>query len=141
MTLYIYSTRTNEAEERLLRIIELFIPEKELKFYRNIDDFSKQLRQPAFNPRIAVLLVSSESELQDIITIQELLEDSKIILIAPDTNPATLARGHTLRPRLLCDCNSDFVDVAAVLCRMLKKLRQGRQILINRAEIENKDIN
>ncbi|MEN6373879.1 MAG: hypothetical protein ABFD75_03735 [Smithella sp.] len=134
MTLYIYSTRTNEAEERLLRIIELFIPEKELKFYRNIDDFSKQLRQPAFNSRIAVLLVSSESELQDIITIQELLEDSKIILIIPDTNPATLARGHTLRPRFLCDCNSDFVNVAAVLCHMLRKLGQDRQPLLNRAE-------
>lgn len=72
MTLYIYSTRTNEAEKRLLRIIKLFIPKKELKFYRNIDDFFKQLRQPAFKPRVAVLLVSSKSELQDIISMQEL---------------------------------------------------------------------
>ncbi|MEN6621913.1 MAG: hypothetical protein ABFD50_10225 [Smithella sp.] len=123
MTLYIYSTKTDGAEERLLRVIELLLPEKELKFYRSIDDLSDVLRQPVFNPRIVILFASSRKELEDILSIRELLEDAKIILIVPDTDPATLARGHTLRPRFLSDCNSDFVDIAAVLSRMIKKLK------------------
>ncbi len=125
MTLLIYSTRTNDAEERLFRVIELLLPEKKIELYRSIDDLSTLLRQPVFFPRIAVLLASSPEELENIISIRELLEDIKIILIVPDINPATLARGHTLRPRFLCDCNSDFVDVAAVLGQMIKKLDQN----------------
>ncbi|MEN6332381.1 MAG: hypothetical protein ABFD57_10375 [Smithella sp.] len=67
------------------------------------------------------MLAASGKELEDILSIRELLEDAKIILIVPDTDPATLARGHTLRPRFLSDCGSDFVDVAAVLGRMIER--------------------
>ena len=127
MTVLFYSTKKNDAEERLFRVVELLLPEKKIELYRSIDDLSRQLRQPVFSPRIAVLLASSPEELENIISIRELLEDIKIILIVPDINPATLARGHTLRPRFLCDCNSDFVDVAAVLGQMIKKLGQNNR--------------
>ncbi len=122
MTLLIYSTKTSGAEERFLRVIELLLPEEKLKFCRSIDDLSNELRQPAFNQRIVILFASSSKELEDFLLIRELLEDSKIILILPDTNPSTLARGHVLRPRFLSDYNSDFVDIAAVLSKMIKKL-------------------
>lgn len=125
MPLLVYSTKTNDAEERLLRVIELLLPEKKLKFYRSIDDLSARLRQPVVNPRIIILLAASRKELENILSIRELLEDAKIILIVPDTDPATLARGHTLRPRFLSDCNSDFVDVAAVVGQMIKNLEHN----------------
>lgn len=125
MTLLVYSTKTNGAEERLLRVIELLLPQKKLKFYRSIDDLSARLRQPVFNPRIIILLAASRKELENILSIRKLLEDAKIILIVPDTDPATLARGHTLRPRFLSDCNSDFVDVAAVVGQMIKNLEHN----------------
>ena len=127
MTLFIYSTTANAAEKRLLRVIELFLPEKIFKFYRSVDDFSEQLRQPVLNQRIVILLTASGKELDDILSIRELLEDSKIILIVPDTDPAMLARGHTLRPRFLSHCNSDFVDVAAVLGQMIRKMEHNRR--------------
>jgi len=127
MTLIVYSTKTNEAEKRLHRVIELLLPAKKLKLYRSIDDFSHRLRQPVFNPRIIILLIVSRKELEDILSIRELLEDAKIILIVPDTDPATLARGHTLRPRFLSHCNSDFVDVAAVLGQMIRKMEHNRR--------------
>jgi hypothetical protein len=122
MTLIVYSRKTNEAEKRLIRVIELLLPEKKVEFYQLIDDLSTRLRQPVVTPRIAILLASSPEELENIISIRELLENIKIILIVPDINPATLARGHTLRPRFLSSCDSDFVDVAAVLGRMIRKI-------------------
>jgi len=127
MTLLIYSTTTSLEEKRLLRIIELMLPEKKFKFYRTIDDFSQRLRQPVLKQRIVILLLNSPKELEDVLSIRELLEDAKIILIVPDTNPATLARGHTLRPRFLSDCNSDFVNVAAVLGRIIRKIGHYEQ--------------
>jgi hypothetical protein len=122
MTLLIYSKNVNGAEKRLFRVIELLLPENKFEFYRSIDDFTLRLRQPVFNPRIAILLASSRDDLQNILSIRELLEDTKIILIVPDTNPATVAQGHTLRPRFLSDCNSDFIDVASVLGQMIRNL-------------------
>jgi len=122
MTFLIYSTTTTLEEKRLLRIIELMLPEKKFKFYRTIDDFSQRLRQPVLKQRILILLLNSPKELEDVLSIRELLEDAKIILIVPDTNPATLARGHILRPRFLSDSKSDFVDVAAVLGRIIRKI-------------------
>ena len=128
MTLLFYSIKTDGAEERLLRVIGLLLPEKKFELYRSIDNLSKRLRQPVFNPRIAIFLASSREDLQDILSIRELLEDTKIILIVPDTNPDTVTKGHALRPRLLSDCNSDFVDVAAVLGQMIRKLGQNNDI-------------
>jgi hypothetical protein len=127
MTLLIYSTTTSLKEKRLLRIIELMLPEKKFKFYRTIDDFSQRLRQPVLKQRIVLLLLNSPKELEDVLSIRELLEDAKIILIVPDTNPATLARGHILRPRFLSDSKSDFVDVAAVLRRIIRKIGRYEQ--------------
>ena len=127
MTLLIYSTTTSLEEKRLLRIIELMLPEKKFKFYRTIDDFSQRLRQPVLKQRILILLLNSPKELEDVLSIRELLEDAKIILIVPDTNPATLARGHILRPRFLSDSKSDFVDVAAVLRRIIRKIGRYEQ--------------
>ena len=125
MTLLVYSKKTDSAEERLFRVIGLLMPEKKFELYRSINDLSKRLRQPVFNPRIAIFLASSRKDIQDILSIRELLEDTKIILIVPDTNPDTVAQGHALRPRFLSDCNSDFVDVAAVLGQMIRKLGQN----------------
>ena len=43
----------------------------------------------------------------------------RVILILPDADPQTIARGHNLRPRYLSNIQSDFQDVAAVLRKML----------------------
>lgn len=122
MTLLIYSQKRDSAE-KFLHIVDLLIPEKKLKFFSSIVDLSDELRRPVLSRRIVILFASSKEELEDIISIRELLTDAKIILIVPDANPSTLARGHTLRPRFLCTCNSDFVDIVAVLSQMIKKMQ------------------
>ena len=131
MALLIYSAKTEGAGARLLRVIGLLLPENKFEICRSIGGLSKRLRQPVFNPTIAILLVSSREDLQNILSIRDLLWNTKIILIVPDTNPDTVAKGHILRPRFLCDCNSDFVDVAAVLSLMIKNLGHDYNIDIH----------
>jgi len=131
MALLIYSAKTEGAGARLLRVIGLLLPENKFEICRSIGELSKRLRQPVFNPTIAILLVSSREDLQNILSIRDLLWNTKIILIVPDTNPDTVAKGPILRPRFLCDCNSDFVDVAAVLSLMIKNLGHDYNIDIH----------
>jgi hypothetical protein len=122
MELLIYSSINDGAGERLLNVMRMLLPEKKFELCRSIEEFSKRLRQPIFNPTIAIILALSREELQEIISIRHLLEDAKIILIVPDTNPDTVAQGHTLRPRFLTSSETDFIDVAAVLKRMFNYL-------------------
>lgn len=128
MTLLIYSTKTNGAEERLFRVIGLMLPENKFELNRSINDLSQWLRQPVFNPTIAILLASCREDLQEMLSIRELLDNTKVILILPDANPDTVAKGHMLRPRFLSYCNSDFIDVAAVLRWMIRRMGQNSDI-------------
>lgn len=125
MEIIFYSSAPIEAGERLQKVIEMVISKERLELFRTLKNLELRLRQPAFNPRIAILLASSREELENILSIRGLLEDAKKILIVPDTNPATLTLGHALRPRFLSDCNSDFLDIAAVLSQMIRKLKHN----------------
>lgn len=131
MALLIYSSKTEEAGGRLLSAIGLLIPENKIEVCQTIDELSQRLRQPLFNPTIAILLATTGEELQNILSIKDLLWDIKIILIVPDMKRGTVAKGHTLRPRFVCDCHSDFVDVAAVLSLMMRNLGHDNNVDIH----------
>jgi hypothetical protein len=122
-----YSAICGGPEERLLRIIEKVVSEENLKICRNVDAFSRALRQPRGCAVIAILLASSGRDFQDIFSLRELLLDIKIILVLPDSDPDTVAKGHILRPRFMSDCNSNFQEVAAVLKRMIENLDVKKQ--------------
>lgn len=128
MELLMYSTKTEGSGERLLRVMGLLLPEYKFEICRSINELSKRLRQPVFNPTVAILLASSREELQDILSIRDLLGDAKIILIVPDANPDTVAQGHSLKPRFLTYGESDFVDVAAVLKRMFSNFGADKSV-------------
>lgn len=124
-----FSTSCGEAEERLLMVIENIVKMKDVRTYRTIDSLSRGLRQRRTDDDIAILLASSKVELHylNLISLRNLLWDMKIIVILPDSNTDTVAKGHILRPRFLSYCDGDFQDVAAVLSRMIGNVEQIRR--------------
>ena len=116
-----FSTSCGEVEERLMRTIEAVAVGMNIKTYRTIDSLSEGLRQPRNWDDVAILLTSSRVELHylNLISLRTLLWDMRTIVILPDSNPETVAKGHILRPRFLSYCDGDFMDVAAVLSRMI----------------------
>ncbi|MCD6199973.1 MAG: hypothetical protein J7K15_15635, partial [Deltaproteobacteria bacterium] len=52
-------------------------------------------------------------------SVRDLIWDLRLILILPDREAGTIAKGHILRPRFLTYLDSDFTEVAAVLKKML----------------------
>jgi hypothetical protein len=127
-----FSTSCGEAEERLLRVIEPVVTVRNIKTYRTIDSLSRGLRQRRNDDDIAILLASSKVELHylNLISSRNLLSDMKIIVILPDSNTDTVAKGHILRPRFLSYCDGDFQDVAAVLSRMLENMETDKKIIV-----------
>jgi hypothetical protein len=89
-------------------------------FY-TISSLSERLHRPALNFPIVVLLAMNREDLENIVAIQDLLSDSRIVLILPDKEDDTMALGHTLRPRFVSYRDSSFKDVGAVLNKMINR--------------------
>jgi hypothetical protein len=131
-----YSAMCGGSGERLLQIIEGIVLEENIEICRNVDALSKALCQPRGRAAIAILLTSNGRDLLDILSLRDLLLDIKIILILPNSDPKTVSKGHTLRPRFMSDCDSNFQDVAAVLKRMIENLNINKKMpKMNREEV------
>ena len=49
----------------------------------------------------------------------DLLQELKLVLILPDDDQDTIVKAHTLRPRYLSWVDQNFIDIGAVLRRMV----------------------
>jgi hypothetical protein len=122
MRLLFYAPVKEGPGERLQKVIEEFVPKNKVnvEVYRNIENLSRRLRQPANDLPIAVLLAARREDLTDILSVRHLLCDVRIILILPDREENTISQGHILRPRFMSYTDSDFADVFAVLGKCLE---------------------
>lgn len=132
MKLILYANGSNEVEERLGNIIETLIPEK-LEIFRTIDSLSRRLRQPLNDVAIAVLLATKRKDLLKLLSIKDLFDDIKIILILPDSNKDTISLGYKLYPRFVSYADSNFMDVAAVLEKMFRVIN-NKNMYQNKSE-------
>jgi hypothetical protein len=106
--------------DRLKNLIATHFPEGKIDVFQTIEALSQRLRQPLEEPKIAILLAGSRVDLMDILSVQHLFRDTPIILFAPDNEKETIALAHQLRPRFLCDTQSDFEVISGVLKKMVK---------------------
>ncbi len=117
--LLLYTPVNKGIGEQLRTMIEEFIPKNNMEIYRTIEHLSQRLRQPANDLPLVVLVAVSNGDLLDFLSIRDLLRDVRIILILPDRDKDTIAKGHTLRPRFMSYTDSDFADIVAVLKKCL----------------------
>jgi hypothetical protein len=122
MEVLLYATEVGEAGKRLERIIKTSLDSLNIQVCRSIHSLTQKLRQPKDGFFIAVLVAHNKKELSEILSLKDLFWDLRIILILPNHEMDTIAKGHKLYPRFLSYVDSDFKDVAAVLEKMLKHL-------------------
>ena len=122
MSLLFYSTSAKGQGKKLHRVIEVLVLKREIEIFRTIESLTRRLHRPGLghNMTIAVFLAASKEELSELVSIRNLLADFRIILVLPDTRDDTISKGHTLSPRFLTYQDGDFLDVAAVLGKMLR---------------------
>ncbi len=126
--LLIYTSQSGRTEEKLLKALGEGIVNRPIEICHTADALERRLRRPVFDLAAAVLLAASHAELQRLISLRELLRDIKVILIAPDSHPETIVKGHLLKPRFLCECAGDLTEVAAVLQRMAVNKKQQERL-------------
>jgi hypothetical protein len=122
----LFFARKNGVTEQLQRMIQTLVVKDRLETYESFEELYKRLHQPKNDFQIAVLTATTDQELEDILTLQELLSDIRIVLILPDRTPNTISKAHKLAPRFLTCLDSDFGEVKAVLHKMLIRLHSNQ---------------
>lgn len=119
MALILYLPETGGPEEELYRMVTATAFPKKVERYKSIQELSERLHQPIFDIKVTVILAADQKELQAITSLSDFLNDMKIILVLPDREPTTIAKGHLLRPRFIAWLDDDFTHVEIFLKRML----------------------
>ena len=118
--LIVYSKDKNEFSIELEKMIEKLASSKNVEIYRATLDLTLRLRMPLCESAIAILVISDEKDLKNMLSIQSLLINMRVVLILPDRNNGTIAAGHSLHPRYLSFKDNSLKDIKAVLTRMIK---------------------
>ena len=125
MSLLVYAAKSDAVTRNLQQVIEEVVPKEKYKVCTSASSLSKRLQQPMNGLKFAVVLADSDQSLADIISLQELLVQLRIILILPDRNAGTFSKAHVLGPRFVTYADGDFEDVKAVLGKMVNSSRAG----------------
>ena len=123
LSVLFYSNSKEGAGERLNTVIQTFVPKREIETFETVETLSERLRQPKNDEDIAIFLATSKEELRELLCVGHFLGDRRVILILPDREKDTISKAHTLGPRFLAYADSNFIDVAAVLSKMLSATR------------------
>jgi len=94
-----------------------------------MDNLVSRLRHPFLKPEVVVLIAGTSSEFNDIQQMKWLLNDFCTILILPDRNKETVSAGNSLQPRYMGCLDDDADEIAAVLCKILTRERDGQMKL------------
>ncbi len=122
MWLIFYSkTATQYTAELIEKIAETFSADR-IGVCRDRESLRTALLEPASNPWAIVLICSDRTDLLNVIAMRELMFCTPVILVLPDWDPETVAKGHTLRPRLLAWPGLASEEIVAVLQRVLEKV-------------------
>ena len=91
MSVLFYIPHSNGRTPRLRGVIERLASETKGEVYRRFDDLFHRLSHPMGEQTTALLVADTREDLSDLVSIGELLEDVRILLIVPDREPDTLS--------------------------------------------------
>ena len=113
--LLLYTPLAHRASYRLEKAVAAVVPKQATEAVHTRDGLARRLRKPNNGLEVVAILAASRKELRELLSLAQILEGLRIILVLPDADPQTIAQGHSLRPRYVTNIHSDFQDVAAVL--------------------------
>jgi hypothetical protein len=124
MRLLLYSSKGQGPAGRLQRHIEKSPRPCAPKTLHSIEELSGALRPFTGHKQetILVLFATDRRDLIELLSIIELLKNSRLILVLPDERPETVQTAHLLMPRYIGYADGDLSDVAAVLKKMLHRI-------------------
>jgi len=121
MSLILYVPKNVKAGDLLLQSIRKDISEQVIEMFLSLDELSDRLHRPMPDVRVAVLYAAHHAELMEIMYRVYLLNDLKVVLVLPDSDPDMLEETNILCPQFIAVTESDFRHLGAVLRKMMNQ--------------------
>lgn len=135
MSIIYFCPGKDDSCRKVKRVIEIIVAAEKCEVFHKLKEFENYVRSSLSHQDIIILQASDMKNLRRMTALKELLSDQRIILILPEGKPETIALGHTLRPRFVTYQDSDFLDMAAVLCNMLRPANAGAHVTLDSAPL------
>lgn len=119
MIVVFYDSVAGKAGKRLWSKIQRQCPECPVKKKISMASLSQAFCRPLHGISIAILVPGTILELKELIAMEDLLENIRVILVLPDRVPTTISLGLKLRTCFFTFSDSDFTDVISVLKKIL----------------------
>lgn len=97
--------------------------------FDTLDALEVRLRRPHLDVDIILICVGDAIEMIKLTQMRFLLIDKRIVMVLPRHEPDMVAWAHKLGPRFIAYADTGENQVAAVLGKMLKKIKHQRNLL------------
>lgn len=121
-----YANTTKKKVERVFQIIEPLAKTcRNRILFRSTKSLALGFKKPLLKTArdILVLIISTQKELEDILSFQKVLAGCQILMVLPDRKKEMNAEAHKLRPRFIAYQDSDLSELYMVLERIVTKER------------------
>jgi len=119
-----------ESADRLQDLVDSISPFAKTEVVRSFGHLNTQLLPHANQPRpIVIVLAPTRNDLESLLEVQELFENTRLILVLADADVETVALGHRMRPRFIGYASNGFTEIAAVVRKMAGNPRPAAKYL------------
>ena len=115
--------KTSDTENRPLYLEFIESTHPCIDIFNSVRQLCNRLRISRNDILGAILIISTISELIDLVYSQELLEDFPMALILQFDDPDTNSLGHLLSPRYLATRKHNDLEIKCVLAQFVRKLK------------------
>jgi hypothetical protein len=115
----LYSSQREDPGAAIEKRLRTLVPDLRMEVYRSIEELAHGLQRLLDHDTIIILRARDREELLHIVSLRDLLQGVRVILLVPDREEETISLAHRLRPRFLSSCEDDFSDTLSVLRKML----------------------
>lgn len=119
MIIILFYSDKNGPGERLLSDIQAKIHGHWIEVDQTLKDLSDRFHYPLLDRAIMVFVAESREQLEGLISMGHFFRDVPMLLVLPDSEPATISMGHRLYPRFVTYVDSDFSDLVSVLSKLI----------------------
>jgi hypothetical protein len=128
MSVVFFSLKSENEGCQYLDLARSTLPDKKFRSFRTAAGLEGYLKNFP-SPKLAILLAADHEELAALASLKKRLGGTKVILLLPDRQKASLDLAAALSPLLACFLDDGFSDVAAVLARMRRESLEQRDAL------------
>jgi hypothetical protein len=114
-----YSSKRQAPGVSIGASLRTLVPDERIEIYHSIENLAHGLLQLLDPDAIVILQAGDRQELLRILSLRDLLQGVRVILLVPDREEETISLAHRFRPRFLASSENDFSNTMSVVRKML----------------------